>query len=371
MPFSIGNIVIHNKKPEWGIGIVTTVIDQLKVKVVFNRQQEKTITNANDYLTTITENTCLLCFKECRNGELLSNGWSYHMECYNNVLSITKQISNININNECIYREIQQIENKNNQIELQIQDNKTLIDKCKSLLYSIMIGTFRQISVKQLLDNVKSLENVKQYNVSKIEDLRSKLVNFTDSDLDAHKIIESRLTRLYDYWLSRPPDWEARRDQELYDTVCCNECNKTHKLHVHHIKPISKGGNHTSDNLIVLCENCHSGSHGNRTFEYNDGNSIPLFEKKLKLIKKAIENDYKIEFKYRKYNGDISHRKILPIEIKYSCYSGNNSSAPNILLRTIKDGNYGNLCVKGYCYLRNDERIFAIKNISYLKISEG
>ncbi len=376
MPFSIGINVIHKKKPEWGIGIITNVIDQLKVKVAFNNQVEKTIANANDYLVSITNNTCILCLDECQNDELLSNGWTYHKECYDNELYVTNKYGSAKINNLLIDIEIQRIVNENKRIEHKIKEIKVLVNKYSNLLYSLVIGMFKPVSVENELVNIKSMENVISENVSKIKNTSAGIINLTDSDLVSFQSAESRLSLLYDYWLSRPPDWESRREQVLTSSVCDN-CGQCYNLHVHHIIPISKGGSHKKENLIVLCEKCHSAEHGNRVFTYdqdgfeNGAVSISSFEKKLKLIQKAIESESKIEFKYKKYDGEISHRKILPKRIKKSGYAphqnNNNNSDGN---KVTNHKNYGNLCVEGFCYLRNDERIFAIKYISYLKIKD-
>lgn len=37
----------------------------------------------------------------------------------------------------------------------------------------------------------------------------------------------------------------------------CERCGIEEKLNVHHIKPVSKGGNHLQKNLLLLCWDCH------------------------------------------------------------------------------------------------------------------
>lgn len=37
----------------------------------------------------------------------------------------------------------------------------------------------------------------------------------------------------------------------------CNRCNAPEKLQVHHIKPLQNGGLNISNNLMVLCWDCH------------------------------------------------------------------------------------------------------------------
>jgi predicted restriction endonuclease len=41
------------------------------------------------------------------------------------------------------------------------------------------------------------------------------------------------------------------------DEKCGKRCNATRDLHIHHIKPVSEGGEDTIDNLILLCGNHH------------------------------------------------------------------------------------------------------------------
>lgn len=36
---------------------------------------------------------CLICNKDCNNGEPLLNGGVYHLECYNNLLKLTENIN--------------------------------------------------------------------------------------------------------------------------------------------------------------------------------------------------------------------------------------------------------------------------------------
>ncbi|MEK5065906.1 HNH endonuclease [Cytobacillus sp. FSL R5-0596] len=41
----------------------------------------------------------------------------------------------------------------------------------------------------------------------------------------------------------------------------CSECGEKEKLQFHHIEYFSKGGQNTSDNLILLCASCHAEVH--------------------------------------------------------------------------------------------------------------
>lgn len=57
-----------------------------------------------------------------------------------------------------------------------------------------------------------------------------------------------------------PPNWNRMRFYvfQRYNYTCQN-CGKYAKgnLHLHHIKPVKKGGGHNFSNLIPLCSECH------------------------------------------------------------------------------------------------------------------
>jgi hypothetical protein len=58
---------------------------------------------------------------------------------------------------------------------------------------------------------------------------------------------------------------KAKR-RKLDDNKCqfCGTTNEEHKeqhdqqLHVHHIRPVSEGGNNSQENLITVCKSCHN-----------------------------------------------------------------------------------------------------------------
>lgn len=71
-----------------------------------------------------------------------------------------------------------------------------------------------------------------------------------------------------DYWGQqsyRPPDWKERREEVFgIHGKRCSQCGypngfsrKSRDLHIHHIRPLSQGGNNELENLIPLCDICH------------------------------------------------------------------------------------------------------------------
>lgn len=62
---------------------------------------------------------------------------------------------------------------------------------------------------------------------------------------------------------TRPPFWNIIRRSILErDNHQCQICGKREDLSVHHIIPLSAGGDSTAGNLRVLCHPCHQKEHG-------------------------------------------------------------------------------------------------------------
>jgi 5-methylcytosine-specific restriction endonuclease McrA len=179
-----------------------------------------------------------------------------------------------------------------------------------------------------------------------------KLIASNEQDRNAILFLrQEALEEIYSYWPSRPPDWEIRRRKAIIDwEKTCSVCSDNRaELHVHHIVPISAGGNHLQSNLEVLCKFCHQKMHGNNDFSIDYKSATSTYERKLEKIKTAIIESKKIQFKYRTYEGEQSSRKVKPASIKKIGQSQ---------------------CVEGHCFLREEERRFAIKRMTYLKIVE-
>lgn len=70
---------------------------------------------------------------------------------------------------------------------------------------------------------------------------------------------EPKYRNIHDY----PPDWLERKYyfNRKYNRTCqkCGRIGGT--MHTHHRIPLSKGGDNSEKNLILLCEDCHEEEH--------------------------------------------------------------------------------------------------------------
>jgi 5-methylcytosine-specific restriction endonuclease McrA len=100
-----------------------------------------------------------------------------------------------------------------------------------------------------------------------------------------HEVIEPRCRSYRGY----PPDWDMRRVHvymrargvcETCGVKCANlDCSPEmiwHSIyphvtggHVHHVVPMSKGGDHSLENLQFLCEGCHARAHSKNPEKIN------------------------------------------------------------------------------------------------------
>lgn len=371
MEFKSGDIVCHVSRKDWGFGLILEVLALDKVSVKFSsRDKQILIKDPKRWLFLVNNNSisnCIICNEQCMETNLLSNGAKYHANCYKNIIAEYGEYELI-IKNHLLETNI--LKNRKKSLHNKIVENnkkiKELEIKSKSNSYINLILTFLKIRI----ENACNVDKINKFKTEvstacneiieidkEIIELERKFVLELGYDcLDNNQYllllfkppVKMKLKLLYDYWLSYPPDWEDRRDDLIEDSGGrCSFCGDTSFLHVHHIQPISQGGSHLPENLIVLCESCHSLQHGSKSFSYNEKSNKTDLMLKIDEITNAIKNTCFLSFHYRKYNGEKSVRKIKPMDI-------------------INVG--GSICVKGYCYTRNAERIFAIKRMSRIKM---
>ena len=75
--------------------------------------------------------------------------------------------------------------------------------------------------------------------------------------------------------------WKRIRDRYAAEHPLCEMCLKEGRLtpvqEVHHILPVSKGGTHARDNLMSLCQSCHTKIHHDLGDRQGDENLRDLF----------------------------------------------------------------------------------------------
>jgi len=86
-------------------------------------------------------------------------------------------------------------------------------------------------------------------------------------------------------------------------------------------------------------------------FQCKKSEEIISFDEKFALIKKAFKNKEKLEIVYLKAKDEKSKRVILPKKIYQADFQGHSFWA-----------------VEGYCFLREEERVFNVKRILEIKL---
>jgi hypothetical protein len=252
----------------------------------------------------------------CPGGLSLTNGKAYHKDCYENLSNSAKSIDKNILKNQ----------QKISQLESRIRKAQSIVSRFKRFFLN------------------------EDTNIQILESEIARLKEYIDK-LDRNRSKKSRvLEALYDYWPTYPPDWEERKLLVKTRSNGCEKCGTFRRgLHAHHQVPISRGGSHRIDNLILLCERCHSKKHNNIEFSYSEESGPGAFHSRVELLRAAMREGEIVRFSYRKYGGAQSIRSMRPKNFK-------------------RMGKSKSLCVVGYCYLREAERVFAVKRMKGAKI---
>lgn len=297
--------------------------------------------------------TCPICHLRCDgNGiKLLTNNRACHEKCvmdmWERVVTINEHANKLAVAEFPKNHLFDSLNKESKEVDAVISRNKANAG---------LIARFISTNYAKDLEVLKT----KKTNISfKIEQLRIEQRDFSASNQTQSnemrkgaEAIYVIVKSLFDFWPEYPPDWEDRKFR-IKDSRArkCEGCGTKHgPFHIHHKSPLSQGGNHKNLNLALLCEDCHKGQHGVQKF--SEGRTIKASEKTIRntsILEKAIKTNNAVEFKYRKFDGEVSHRIIDPHEM--------------ILVKNSK-------CVRGFCHLRNEDRSFKISRISSLKISE-
>lgn len=270
----------------------------------------------------MTDARCLMCNLIFNGSQItLSNGMFIHATCHDKLTSKT-----------------QQKKTGINEISSELWSCKSRIQETTTFVYRL-----------------KSWWNGEKIDVDAVSQRRSELESLkkiADSEL---RQMQLKLESLYDYWPETPPDWDVRREKVADRSgYHCQKCSRRNvEKHVHHKIPVSRGGSHRTDNLEYLCLKCHKKEHYGRDVSVSDKVMTPVnrpvFSDRLDLIRHAIDKKLIISFNYEKFEGDRSTRSIKPFELFQK---------------------KSTLCVRGFCYLRNEDRSFAIKRMNAVKIVE-
>jgi hypothetical protein len=287
---------------------------------------------------------CLICKSHCHNQNISGNNY-FHFECYNYL----RKDHNL--------RSYEGIDDEINKKISNYYANHSFLKRIKHFL-------FRSVpkEIKSEITHFKALKQVLQ----------------TKKYYKAFR--RRRLQTLYDYWsvydfdnIGLPPDWPLRRTKRLkQDSYTCQDCDWIREengtiLHIHHITVRGDGEvyDHTQENLVTLCIDCHRERHGgvlpddtatigiNGRRPFSITNKYKLIEEVIRANENRSTNEQIcILVLYKNKLQDISYRAILPTEKTYE-----------ILL----NGNSPYWYVKGYCYLQQERRTFRISRIKEIE----
>jgi hypothetical protein len=109
--------------------------------------------------------------------------------------------------------------------------------------------------------------------------------NLELASFDIHRLTNPEVTR-FDYQKGPQKDFYNIKAFVLHrDSHSCQKCfgkKKYEKLHVHHIAFRSSGGSDSPDNLVTLCETCHSDLHSSKKAEKESLNLRKSIQKNTK-----------------------------------------------------------------------------------------
>lgn len=259
--------------------------------------------------------SCVICDQSVLHGNSLRDGCVYHPQCYAELLSL-------------IERQRAELAG----VSARELEHRRTIERAGTWGYKIrafFIGDEINVS-----DQVKAVTLLQ----AKVQELRQGVER-----------TEQRIRELWDYWLEYPPDWEYRKRAVRDDVGVCERCGESERLQVHHRQRIATGGTHRPENLEVMCAYCHSVEHGRDLTEreIRRDSRLNAYGQRIDILRRAREHGLIVHFSYRKYDGERSTRSFKPQRFK----------------------RYGkSLCIEGWCYLRNDTRVFAISRMSRINI---
>jgi hypothetical protein len=109
---------------------------------------------------------------------------------------------------------------------------------------------------KEELTEVQKLKT--ELSITNEKELFLKLVRFKSQELEKNKFKITETPRPLKSIQTKSIPAEIKRKVAHNAQGKCENCNGTYKLEFHHITPRSFGGEHTQENLKLLCHNCHA-----------------------------------------------------------------------------------------------------------------
>lgn len=129
----------------------------------------------------------------------------------------------------------------------------SIIKNCHNKIYDLL-NSEEIRSKKELIDRLYDNDKKARYN----SDIISNMVNASE------EYVKDVISGRTEYSLSK----EERENILERDNYMCQNCLSEDNLEVHHIIPISKGGDKEDKNLCTLCFDCHFNiAHGESTAE--------------------------------------------------------------------------------------------------------
>ena len=258
------------------------------------------------------DRACIVCWKLTGHMESLSDGCLYHPTCHDDLLR-------------------------------RIKKTAAQLEECKHNFNGLAEAVDKIINpLSELLDTVPD-----QVDAADAEGAPSApAASAVQLSMQLYAL-NKQLMRLYDTWLTYPPDWEARCREVFRRKGRCEHCGTVDGLNIYHVIPISCGGVHLVENLALLCRGCHERCSDGETFSHMQSAQERAFGRCVRLIQKAISKASLLHFRYADSSGRRSTRTLEPEEMRREGMS---------------------LCVYGYCFMRHDYRTFAVKRMRDVRI---
>ena len=282
---------------------------------------------------------CRICNRPVSGEGTLSDGSAYHHKCYEDLVDRQAHFQKLSTEDRARNPEV-------------AAEEARLQEICGALIRERSLAARIRRAFTKLPSRETEIEAEANAQARRMVEVSSAVDRQMAYIRDELSRAGERLAAIHDVWTTYPPDWDMRRAGAIAAQAQCEDCRSRSGLHVHHRRPVGQGGTHKPANLVVLCRRCHAKHHGGANLGARAVAVSPRHTKKIQTLQLAIDEGRRVSFHYEKYGGERTSRSMLP-----KCFE------------TV--GDYDSLCVRGHCFLRNEERIFAVRRMSRLKVIEA